>query len=141
MLEGSGTIIDWEHKTLRITHRYEGRSIRSEEIFTAALDGLTTLAPYGERSNECAFVNGISGSGNVDFHVSSTNPGVKVTSCFVLKRALVLISLWLMVPANRFGEVDFSVTFLGTEVATGYVYTSRIPRVGENNSTGGVTSS
>lgn len=140
-VEDSSTIIDMEYQMLRLTYRYEGRPIRTEEIFTAAVDGLTTLAPYGERSNECASVSGISGSGAVDFHVSSTNRGVKVTSCFVLKCTLALITLWLMVPANRYGELDFSVKYVGTEVATGYVYKSGIPRVGARDSTVGVSSS
>jgi len=140
-LDDSGIIVDPEYKTLRVMYRYGGRHIRSEEIFTAVLDGLTTLAPYSERSNECASMVGVSGSGDVDFYVTSTNPGVRFSSCFVLKRASVLVILWLMAPSKRFGELDFSFEYLGVEVATGYVYMSRVPRVGRGNSTVGITSS
>lgn len=140
-LDDTGTLIDQEYSALRVKYRYEGRHIRSEEIFTAALNGLTSLAPYAERSNECGSVTGVSGSGRVDFHIRSINLGVWVTSCFVLKRALLLISLYLMAPINRFGEMDFRVEYGGTEVATGYVYLSRALRVGEGNRTSGVASS
>ena len=134
----SGVFVDPEDSRFRISWTFDGRSVPAQEIFSAVLDGIMTIAQYGI-DVPCAYVTGVSFSGNVAFHVGRVDG--QGLLCGQMSRVFLAIPHWIIMIERKFTEMDFTLEYAGRKIATGYIFKVSSVASQDKNSTGKIAAS
>ena len=115
----AGVLVDPENDDFRISWAFDGRPVPAQDIFSAVLDGIATTAQY-DVNESCAYVTGVSFSGNLAFHISRIS--VQDLECGRISRAFLLISHWIIPIERIFTEMDFTLILNERPIAEGYIF-------------------
>lgn len=121
-MSGKGTLTDPQNKKFQVHYAFDGRKISSKDMFTAVLDGLANLAQFDpfQRFETLNAVGPLSPTGQAVIFIREVSSRRGVINNDVTS-ALLMIFGDLNVAENKFGEMDFDVSWNGEKIATGYV--------------------
>ena len=93
IMTSAGVLVDFENDRFRISWAFNVRPVPAQEIFRAVLDGIAATVQH-DVNKTCAYVTGVSFSGNVAFHIGRID--VQDLECDRKSRAFPLISHWII---------------------------------------------
>lgn len=131
----SDEIIDPHDRRFKITWKWETKNIPAQDIFSAALNGLATVAQY-DYNGPCDYITALSTLGNAVFHIGRSTGATLLAS--TISRAFYLLINQLFLGQRRFKELWIYLSIDGVNIADGYIH--KVERVGAGNVIGGVTS-
>ena len=132
----SGQLIDPDNPSFKIFYQYTGKTILAGDLFSAALDGLASVAQYNNKGI-CDSITALSVKRNVVFHVGRSTAEVQVLAG-ILAKAFFLLVRDLFLVQKRFQEMEFGMEVAGMMIADGYIL--KFPQSGVGNVTNLVTS-
>lgn len=114
----SGDIVDPDDQLFKIAYQYKRINVPNQEIFSAALDGITIAAQYNTNT-VCTYITAVSFSGNTAFHIGVDHGQTLLGS--QVSRAYYLLVQLLFLRQRRFEEIDSDLRYDGKIIATGFV--------------------
>lgn len=116
----SGVVRDPDSPALSIAWTSDADfPIPSQQIFTAVLNALLTVAQYPTDA-PCEFITGLSASGNVGFHISRTSP--LPLTYGTIARAYFLLTTLVIARDKKFVSLGLQILLDGDRIATGCLY-------------------
>ena len=109
-------VVDPKDALCRIAWTVDGKFIPVQDIFSAAVDGIVTLAPYGY-TNLCSHATGFSFSANVAFYIGQYHD--HNLHCGQISRAFGLLVQSVVKDQRKFQEMDFTLDYDGWRLVRG----------------------
>ena len=131
MADDSGIVIDPEDLKFSISWIFDGRSVPAQEVLSSVIDGIATVAPY-ETDAQCAYITGVSFSGNVVFHIGQSLDATLL--CGQISKAYIYLSI-VILKNRKFMEMDFTLRYDGKTIGTGHVLKMSVAGSHNRNST------
>ena len=136
--DDSGVIVDPEDPRFSIHWEVDGRSVPAQEWLSSVMDGLAAVALH-ESDAKCAFITGVSFSGNTAFHVGEESP--ETLLCGQISKAFAYLYL-VTLKSRKFMEIDFKLKYDAATIGTGYVLRiSSVESHSSNSSTARIATS
>ena len=138
LTDDSDVIIDPTDPRFSISWRASGKSISAQDMFSAALDGTVSSAQYGW-NQICSHALGVSFSGNVAFHIGPSYS--EDLRCGWMVKTFNLVVMYVARTRRVLQEMDFTLSYQGKQVGSGYIM--KLPPVQSHggNGTDGIASS
>lgn len=138
LTDDSDVIVDPTDPRFTISWRASGQSIPAQDMFSSALDGTVSSAQYGW-NQICSHALGVSFSGNVAFHIGPSYS--EDLLCGWMVRTFILIVMYVARTRRVLQEMDFTLSYQGKQVGSGYIM--KLPSVESHggNGTDGIASS
>lgn len=118
LTDDSGVISDPTDPRFSISWTVSGRSIPAQDMFSAALDGTASSAQY-QWNQICSHALGVSFSGNVAFHIGPSYP--EDLLCGWIIKTFSLLVLFVARARHLFQEMEFTLSWQGKQVGSGYI--------------------
>ena len=128
MADESGDIVDPDDPRFFISCKYDGRPVPAQEWLSSAIDGVATVAQY-ETVAQCAYITGVSFSGNTAFHIGGDDSGTLL--CGQISKTFIYLQI-VILKYRKFMEIDFTLKYDDTRIGTGWVF--RISSAESHNS-------
>lgn len=118
----SGTFVDPRKPEFQLSYDFEGRRINSDDLFTAVLEGLSSVAQYypAQLCQSIHAVGPYSETGQVVIFIHQASK-VEDLICDHVAQILKMIFVYLGVGQNKFHEMNFKFKWHGRLLASGYI--------------------
>lgn len=118
----SGTFVDPLKPEFQLSYDFEGKRINSDDLFTAVLEGLSSVAQYYP-AQSCQSIHAVgpyseTGQAMIFIHQASK---VEDLICDHVAQILKMIFVYLGVGQNKFHEMNFKFRWHGRLLASGYI--------------------
>lgn len=127
----SGYIPDPDDERFKISYQYVGDNVRSQEMFSAVLAGLASVAQYND-DGPLPWLSAVSFSGNLVFHFGA-RPRQALMGWHI-SRTFYLLVYHLFLVQRILKEMHFTLLYYGRPIADGFMKSMR--SVGEAGAMG-----